>query len=379
MSSSTTTALSRQPLREVLKGVEDPRDRRGVRHCLTAVLCLAVVGVLAGCRTLGAMREHVADLEPADLGALDLEEGRALPSESTIRRVLERVNADDLDARAASWPRTRVGAIGGRRVIAVDGKTMRGARTGDNPAPHLLAALDQASGVVVGQRRVSDKSNEIPALPELLAPLDLDGAVVTTDAMHTQRGTAQWIISRGAHYLLTVKDNQPGLKRELERLPWKDVPSISVPDGSHGRRVRRTIKAVEAPAWIDFPGAAQVVRIRRTRTVNKRGGGRRRTTEVVHLICSLPPTDARPEQVASWARGHWAIENRLHRVRDVVTGEDRHQLRTANGPQVMAALRNLAISLIRLLHGPAASIAATTRAMARRPRRAIDLITRPPQ
>ena len=142
--------------------------------------------------------------------------------------------------------------------------------------PHLLAALDQASGVVVGQRRVSDKSNEIPALPELLAPLDLDGALITADAMHTQRSTAQWIISRGAHYLLTVKDNQPGLKRELEKLPWKDVPSISVPDGSHGRRVRRTITAVEAPAWIDFPGAAQVIRIRRTRTVRgeeaRRGG-----------------------------------------------------------------------------------------------------------
>ena len=377
MPSSTTTALSRQPLKEVLKGVTDPRDRRGVRHCLTAILCLSVVGVLAGCRTLEAMREHVADLGPDDLGALDLEEGRALPSESTIRRVLERVNADDLDARVSSWLRTRVGAIGGRRVIAVDGKTMRGARTGDNPAPHLLAALDQASGVVVGQRRVSDKSNEIPALPELLAPLDLDGALITADAMHTQRGTAQWIISRGAHYLLTVKDNQPGLKRELEKLPWKDVPSTSVPDGSHGRRVRRTIKAVEAPAWIDFPGAAQVIRIRRTRTVNKRGGGRRRTTEVVHLICSLPPTDAQPEQVAAWARGHWAIENRLHWVRDVVFDEDRHQLRTANGPQIMAALRNLAISLIRLLHGPRAPIAATTRAMARRPERAIRLLTQP--
>ena len=374
MPSSTTTALSRRPLKEVLKGVTDPRDRRGVRHCLTAILCLSVVGVLAGCRTLEAMREHVADLGPDDLGDLDLKEGRALPSESTIRRVLERVNADDLDARVSSWLRTRVGAIGGRRVIAVDGKTMRGARTGDNPAPHLLAALDQASGVVVGQRRVSDKSNEIPALPELLAPLDLDGALITADAMHTQRSTAQWIISRGAHYLLTVKDNQPGLKRELEKLPWKDVPSTSVPDGSHGRRVRRTIKAVEAPAWIDFPGAAQVIRIRRTRTVKGR-----KHIEVVHLICSLPPTDARPEQVAAWARGHWTIENRLHWVRDVVFDEDRHQLRTANGPQIMAALRNLAISLIRLLHGPRAPIAATTRAMARRPRRAIDLITRPPQ
>ena len=372
MPSSTTTALSRQPLKEVLKGVTDPRDRRGVRHCLTAILCLSVVGVLAGCRTPEAMREHVADLGPDDLGDLDLEEGRALPSESTIRRVLERVNADDLDARVSSWLRTRVGAIGGRRVIAVEDETMRGARTGDNPAPHLLAAPDQASGVVVGRRRVSDESNEIPALPELLAPLDLDGALITADAMHTQRSTAQWIISRGAHYLLTVKDNQPGLKRELEKLPWKDVPSTSVPDGSHGRRVRRTIKAVEAPARVDFPGAAQVIRIRRTRTVKGR-----KHIEVVHLICSLPPTDARPEQVAAWARGHWTIENRLHWVRDVVTGEDRHQLRTANGPQIMAALRNLAISLIRLLHGPRAPIAATTRAMARRPRRAIDLITRP--
>ena len=172
--------------------------------------------------------------------------------------------------------------------------------------------------------------------------------------------------------MLTVKGNQSGLKRELERLPWKDVPAVSVPDGSHGRRVRRTIKAVEAPAWIDFPGAAQVIRIRRTRTVKGR-----KHVEVVHLICSLPPTDARPEAVASWARGHWTIENRLHWVRDVVFDEDRHQLRTANGPQIMAALRNLAISLIRLLHGPRAPIAATTRAMARRPRRAIDLITRP--
>ena len=377
MPSSTTTALSRQPLKEVLEGVTDPRDRRGVRHPLVSVLSLAVTGILAGCRSLTAIWEHAADLAPADLGALGLEEGRALPSESTIRRVLKDLDPAGLDARLTSWFFTRTGTIAGRRVIAVDGKTMRGARTGSNPAPHLLAALDQAAGTALTQRRVADKSNEIPALRDLLAPMDLGGVLITADAMHTQRGTAQWIISRGAHYLLTVKDNQPGLKRELERLPWKDVPSTSVPDGSHGRRVRRTVQAVEAPAWIDFPGAAQVIRIRRTRTVNKRGGGRRTTTEVAHLICSLPMTDAPPELVASWARGHWAIENRLHWVRDVVFDEDRHQLRTRNGPQIMAALRNLAISLIRLLHGPRAPIAATTRAMARRPERAIRLLTQP--
>ena len=182
MPSSTTTALSRQPLKEVLEGVTDPRDRRGVRHPLPAVLCLAVTGILAGCRSLTAIWEHAADLAPADLGALGLEEGRALPSESTIRRVLKDLDPAGLDARLTSWFFTRTGAIGGRTVIAVEDETMRGARTGSNPAPHLLAAPGRASGVVVGQRRVSDKSNEIPALPELLAPLDPGGAVVTADA-----------------------------------------------------------------------------------------------------------------------------------------------------------------------------------------------------
>jgi len=176
MPSSTTTALSRQPLKEVLEGVTDPRDRRGVRHPLVSVLCLAVTGILAGCRSLTAIWEHAADLEPADLGALGLEEGRALPSESTIRRVLQDLDPGDLDARLTSWFFTRTGAIGGRTVIAVDGKTMRGARTGSNPAPHLLAAPGRASGVVVGQRGVSDESNEIPALPELLA-LTVEGAL----------------------------------------------------------------------------------------------------------------------------------------------------------------------------------------------------------
>ena len=182
MPSSTTTALSRQPLKEVLKGVTDPRDRRGVRHPLVSAGCLAATGILAGCRSLTAIWEHAADLEPADLGALGLEEGRALPSESTIRRVLKDLDPAGLDARLTSWFFTRTGAIGGRTVIAVEDETMRGARTGSNPAPHLLAAPGRASGVVVGQRRVSDKSNEIPALPELLAPLDPGGAVVTADA-----------------------------------------------------------------------------------------------------------------------------------------------------------------------------------------------------
>ena len=144
MSSSTTTALSRQPLTQVLKNITDPRNRRGVRHDLPTVLSLAVTGVLAGCLSLTAIWEHTTDLTAANLEALGLQAGQALASEST-RRVLQDLDPADVDAHLRSWLCTRTGTIAGRRVIAVDGKTMRGARTGKDPAPHLLAALDQAT------------------------------------------------------------------------------------------------------------------------------------------------------------------------------------------------------------------------------------------
>ena len=142
---------------------------------------------------------------------------------------------------------------------------MRGARTGKDPAPHLLAVLDQATGTVLAQARVADKSNEIPALRELLKPLDLDGVVVSADAMHTQTDTAEWITQQGGHYVITPLGNQKTLRRTLKKLPFKDVPSTSSVDISHGRRGQHTIKAVEAPTWAVFLGAAQVVQVRRTR------------------------------------------------------------------------------------------------------------------
>nr|WP_315202413.1 ISAs1 family transposase [Actinomyces oris] len=185
---------------------------------------------------------------------------------------------------------------------------MRGARQGQVPAPHLLSALDHATGAVLTQQRVAGKSNEIPALRELLEPLDLEGVVVSADAMHTQTGTAQWIRDQGGHYLLTPLGNQKTLRKALKALPWKNVPSTSWIDTSHGRRVRRTVKAIEAPAWVDFPAAAQVLQLRRTRTLKKVGSASRWSTRV----CSLPMTDAQPEAIAAWIQGHWGIENRLH-------------------------------------------------------------------
>ena len=119
-----------------------------------------------------------------------------------------------------AWFYTRTGTINGRRVIAVDGKTMCGARRGEDPAPHLLAALDHATGAVLSQQRVAGKSNQrSPHSGSCLSPLDPGGVVVTTDAMHTQVDTAQWIRGRGGHYVLTSLDNQKTLRRTLKALP----------------------------------------------------------------------------------------------------------------------------------------------------------------
>ena len=160
--------------------------------------------------------------------------------------------------------------------------------------------------------------------------------------MHTQVETAQAITSAGGDYVFTVKKNQPTLHRACADLPWQDIPSRRVTTTGHGRRVTRTIKVVTAPAWVQFAGAAQVAQVRRTVT---RGG--KKSVEVVYLISSADHHAAPPATLAGWVQGHWGIENRLHWVRDVTYDEDRSQVRTGHAPQVMATLRNTAISLLR--------------------------------
>jgi predicted transposase YbfD/YdcC len=213
---------------------------------------------------------------------------------------------------------------------------------------------------------VDAKSNEIPAVRDLLkAFASLAGAVITIDAMHTQSDTAQVITGRQADYVMTVKGNMPTLYKRLKKLPWAAVPAFSAVSTDHGRRARRTIKVTLVPAWIGFDGAAQVAQLRRT--VTKKG---KKTVEVVYLITS--DRDADPAALAAWVRGHWEIENRLHWVRDVTYQEDKSLVRTGNAPQVMAALRSLAISLLRI--DGHSNIAAANRHHARDPQRTLKLL-----
>jgi predicted transposase YbfD/YdcC len=328
--------------------------------------------VLAGCRSFVAIAEWAADADDGTLDRLGVT-GR-VPSESTFRRVRQSLDADALDDAAGAWAQQHTAPPpGGRRVIAVDGKTLRGSGTPGEPARHLLAALDHGHGVVLGQVDVQAKTNEIPLFTKLLDRIDLAGAVVTADALHAQTAHAGYLAGqRRAHYVITVKRNQPGLHAQLAGLPWRQIPAADIQHHrGHGRAERRSLKVTAVAAGIAFPHAAQAIQItRRRRPLNSK----KWSSETVYAVTSLTLTQASPAQLAAILRGHWSIEDSLHWVRDVTYDEDRSQLRTRNGPRVMASLRNLAISILRLTGH--ASIASALRHHARRPSRPLQTIMR---
>jgi predicted transposase YbfD/YdcC len=364
MTSLPVPAARSQYLLDLLAQVPDPRRKRGRRHRLAGLLAVGISAVIAGSKSFAAIGQWAADAGPEALAVLGAARGPA--DESTFRRVFALVSADVLDRVLGAWLWTRAVQVGGRLVVAIDGKTVRGARNKNGKAPHLVAALAHGIGAVLGQVAVDEKSNEIPAVRDLLkAFADLAGAVLTIDAMHTQHDTARAILGRGADYVMTVKANMPTMYQQLKKLPWARVPAVSSVSTGHGRRARRTIKIALAPAWIEFDGAAQVAQLRRT--VTKKG---KKTVEVVYLITS--DRDAGPAVLAAWARGHWHIENKLHWVRDVTYQEDKSLVRTGNAPRVMATLRSLAISILHL--DGHANIAAANRHHAREPQRTLKLL-----
>ena len=352
--------------------IDDPRHGKWVEHPLAAVLALCAGAVVAGNSSFTAIAGWVADV-PADLLAVVYARcgneyvPPLAPSKSTVWRVVTEIDPGQVDAAISAWLLDRAEKAGSGRgnpaeekipplaELALDGKTLRGAKDSDGNQTHLLAAMTH-SGLVAGQVDVGAKTNEIPRLRELLDPLDITGAVISADALHTQRDTAEYLHQRGADFCFCVKENQPTLFAKLNALPWKDTPiGHTQTDRGHGRIERRTIRVLPAPDDLPFPHLNQVTLIERY--VSDLDGTPRSAVAVLG-ISSLPGTHADPARLARLTRGHWGIES-LHWIRDVVYREDASQTRTKSGPRVMAGLRNLAIGALRIAGHTA--IADTTR------------------
>ena len=361
-------------LQGVFAAVPDPRKRRGQRYDLPFLLTCLVAALLSNCNGLAAVgqwcREHRALLRRRYPHARFL-----TPTGALYRWLLRRLSVAELEWALAGWVKaTR--ATQEREALALDGKTVRGATVlqpdGTSQAPHLLSVSGHESQETFIQVRVDGKTNEIPVAQALLPYLSLRGRMVTADALHTQTAFAQGVLDQGGDYLLCVKGNQPTLYDDIA-LAFADPATccsqpVSTTDCQRGRREVRSLRTTtDLNAYLtSMPQVGQVAEL--TRTVTENG---KTIQEVVFLVTSRPPSRARPAQLLTWIRGHWSIEAR-HNVRDGTFGEDHSRLRSGHAPQIMAACRNLCITLLhRAAH---TEISAARRSFAYHPSRALTLL-----
>jgi len=343
-------------LRAALSDVPDPRKPRGQRYpwpLLLTAISAALVSGQQGLRAIGQwVAEHGEELGPL----LGLPPGR-VPSTATLRRAVRAVDLAALEARIAGFaaglaaPPADAPPWAGQ---AIDGKAVRGANR-HGARVHLVGLVRHGDGLVLGQVAVADKSNEITAAPRLLAGRNLSGTVTTMDAQLTQRKLARQIRDQGGHYLMVVKANQPDLYAAIVELfaapPVADAADarerVTTLDKGHGRLETRTLERSAAlNVYLRWPDVGQVLR-RACRRVSVATG--EITEEVTYGVTSLPPSAASAAQVEALWRGHWTIENRVHRVRDGTLAEDACQVRVGHAPQALAALRNGLLNLLRAL------------------------------
>jgi hypothetical protein len=207
---------------DVLQGLADPRHRRGIRHSMVSIMAIAVCATLAGAQSLMAIAHWAQDQRPRTLRRLRCRTGR-VPSEPTLRRVLGQIDVTALDREVGAWLAQHTTLAG--QGVALDGKTLRGSRDGETKAVHLVSAVLHRDGMVVAQHRVADKTNEITSVEPVVATLPLAGAVVTGDALFTQKAIATHLVEvKHADYLFTVKDNQPTLRQDIVDLRLDAFP-----------------------------------------------------------------------------------------------------------------------------------------------------------
>lgn len=367
-----------RPLMEVLAEIPDSRKARGKRHPLSAILALVCVAVLCGYRSYSAVAQW-ARIYPADLvRALGFTHPTP-PCAATLCTVLRHLDRAQVEAKLGAWAEAVLASLPAapaeEEAVALDGKTVRGSRRQGALHVHLLSALSHRLGLTLGQQAVDDKTNEIAVAVPLLRSLVLEGRVFTMDALLTQRSVARTIVAGGGDYVMLVKEHQPQLFQDVH-LVFSDPPAGDDPttaqtvDRGHGRIERRHVTASSAlVGYSDWPGLGQAFALERTTVIQKTGEVR---TETVYGVTSLDRARADADRLLRLTRHHWRIENRSHWVRDVTFDEDRSQVRCGSTPEVMAAVRNTAIGLLRVLG--ATNIAAACRRLAAQPSAALALV-----
>jgi predicted transposase YbfD/YdcC len=345
-----------------LGALPDPRRPEGVRYPLRTVVVTALMAMVCGCDDAEAMELWGETNTEWLAGFLELPHGA--PTQDVFLAVFGALDPEAFRAVFRAWAELLTLRLEPEsRHIAIDGKTSRRSfdTAAGRPAVHTVSAWLTEAGLVLGQRKTEDKSNEITAIPELLRTLDLKGATITIDAMGCQTEIASTIVAGGGHYVLSVKENQPTLRQDIattfaeaadERRRSRDelerpiVEMFEETDKEHGRLERRTVKLCRDLRWLTagerWSGLAFLAEVTRERTVLST---LKTSVETVHYIGSDAKASA--ERAARTIRRHWGIESELHWVLDMAFREDEARHRSHNTAENMATLRHFALNVVK--------------------------------
>jgi predicted transposase YbfD/YdcC len=364
---------------EVLSDIADPRQSKGKRYSLKSILALAAAAMMCGYRSYSAIAEWGRNYGQGMISSLGFTSGKT-PCAATFFNTFRKIDKHEFEKKLADFFQPLSDSINtdpnSIEGIAVDGKTLRGSKKAGASQTHLLSAVSHTSAITLAQSSVPDKTNEITAFKELLPMLEIKGKVITTDAILTQRENCEMILLAGGHYLMKVKENQPKLLNWVASVfeePMSPSASLSRSesvDEGHGRIEKRqlTMSSILSDHGL-WPGLNLCFKLEKESIKCKSG---EESKEVTYGITSLSEEEADAGKVMELTRQHWHVENKSHWVRDVTYDEDRSQVREGSIAQVMAAMRNAVIGLMRWAGEK--NIASACRKFAARPWEALAIL-----
>jgi predicted transposase YbfD/YdcC len=327
------------------EGLEDPRTGNAALHDFHDLLTIALCAVLAGGENATDMAEFAKAKEPFLRGFLQLHNG--LPSHDTFSRLFRLLDPEKFGAAFQRFMAAFSENCQG--VVAIDGKVLRRSydKARGKSALHMVSAWGCEQRMVLAQVATDEKSNEITAVPKLLALLSLRNTVVTVDALNCQRAIAQQIVDQGGNFALALKDNQKTLHNDVRLFfddpATRDLTTARTVDADHGRIETRTATVSTDVDWLqeghEWPGLAAIGKVERIRETSDKTS---RETAYYLLSATLPP-----ERFLEVVRSHWGVENRLHWRLDVVMNEDQQRARSDNGPHNLAVLRHMALNVMQ--------------------------------
>jgi predicted transposase YbfD/YdcC len=350
-------AMTEVPFRHITEPfgkVEDPRTGHNVQHKLIDIIVIAICAVICGADGWVEIENFGRQKQEWLSQYLELPNG--IPSHDTFGRVFAMIKPEEFQQSFMEWVRA-IHEITQGQVIGLDGKQLCGSQDASlgKRAVYMVSAWAEANHLVLGQRKVADKSNEITAIPELLKLLEIHGCIVTIDALGTQTKIAQTIIDGGGDYILAVKENQGKLYQDVlglfeydQQHGFKDAPYdyAKTVDKGHGRIDIRQCWTTSDPDYLStirdrerWVGLQSIVML-----VSERIIDHKTSTEIRFYISSL---ESNAHRILQATRGHWGIENGLHWVLDVAFDEDRCRVRKDHAPPNLAVLRHMAINLLK--------------------------------